>query len=210
MSIPMNHRGVRLAFQPLQGLTTRRHQCIDFQSIARSTCDERDRRPYDRTTGGRRPSAHAPVGCGGPPWRRGVSRVLRSLWAPEHRHGLTMRRATWMNLMTISNIKWTYIRKPRLELLHIPAGARDIVHLKCCFSSCEIWNFHDLEQSKQYTWYHVLVDHYRVNGYHQNKTNKNWVYPNTCNSGWWWLVKALFKNDDNCVDCYRQQDRPYL
>ena len=26
-----------------------------------------------------------------------------------------------------------------------------------------------------------------------------WVYPNTCNSGWWWLVKALFKNSNNCL-----------
>ena len=26
-----------------------------------------------------------------------------------------------------------------------------------------------------------------------------WVYPKTCNSGWWWLVKALFKNDDHCL-----------
>ena len=25
------------------------------------------------------------------------------------------------------------------------------------------------------------------------------VYPNTCNSGWWWLVKALFKNSYKCL-----------
>ena len=26
-----------------------------------------------------------------------------------------------------------------------------------------------------------------------------WVYPITCNSGWWWIVKALVKNDDSCL-----------
>ena len=27
----------------------------------------------------------------------------------------------------------------------------------------------------------------------------SWVYPNTCNSGRSWLVKALCKNSDNCL-----------
>ena len=26
-----------------------------------------------------------------------------------------------------------------------------------------------------------------------------WVYPSACNSRWWWLIKALFKNSDNCL-----------